>query len=459
MARTNVHASMAVCLRNGLAVLAAGVLVVSAASAGEGLLVGRPRDVTPGLAEGDQRWPAVAFGGGLYLVVWQEGEAMAGVKDTNILAARVSPDGKPLDPKGFVVCSAKGYQAYPAVAFDGRNFLVAWQDYRGGKDWDLYAARVAPQGKLLDPRGIAIAAVRGNQAHPTIASDGKRCLVVWSDLRPQQDHREGYALYCTFVQDGRPGDASGRELVSHYDPRRRRARSFLTPIARYDGQGFVLAAQAHPSGWSHGGAYLLRVSADGTPQPLRGGFLGECYALATDPAARRALLWSNCKTEHGHAQTRYLCSVITPEKELYQLALGLQRFFQPVNELWCAAVYDGKNFVAVVEQCPNYTGSREGRHGPVEVDLIATRVDPQTGQPLDTGAQEVPARACRDPRPYGKDKALLAKARPGIKVAAEAGVRERHPAMASAGNGRSLLVYSRHAGAGNYKIHAIPLSE
>ena len=70
------------------------------------LTAGSAFDVTPDLDEGDQRWPAVAAGKGVYLVVWQEGEAMAGVKDTNIFAARVSADGKLLDPKAIPVCTA-----------------------------------------------------------------------------------------------------------------------------------------------------------------------------------------------------------------------------------------------------------------------------------------------------------------------------------------------------------------
>ena len=52
-----------------------------------------------------------------------------------------------------------GDQLYPAVASNGSEFLVAWEDRRNGSidATDIYASRVAADGTTLDPDGIPIA--------------------------------------------------------------------------------------------------------------------------------------------------------------------------------------------------------------------------------------------------------------------------------------------------------------
>jgi hypothetical protein len=444
-------------LAGSLATLLAGVLAlgqasaVGSAEASEGLSVGRPFDVTPGLTEGDQRWPAVAFGKDTYLVVWQEGAAYAGEKDTAICAARISADGKPLDARTITVCPARGFQIYPAVAFDGTNFVVAWQDYRSGKDWDVYAARVSPDGKLLDAEGIAVADAPGNQVYPALASDGKRCFMVWSDLRPQASQPEGYGLSGAFLTDGKPQSKDGKELMPAGSGR---AGNFLTPLAAYDGDGFVVAANAGPNSWSPGASCVFRVSSEGVKSPHPGGFQAHGYSLAADPAGKRLLFWSNVKAGHGAYQPYYPLELSIAGKETTVMVHGLQTFHNPFNAMFCAAVYDGKGFLAVVEQ------SGEKSFAAEKIDLIATRVSPQSGQPLDLGYAPGPKTTAGDIRGAGQDPKLITAAdKHGIKVAAEPNVPERHPVMASSGDGRSLLVYERHGGIMKYKVHAVLLSE
>jgi len=114
--------------------------------------------------------------------------------------------------------------------------------------------------------------------------------------------------------------------------------------------------------------------------------------------------------------------------------------------------------VAVVEQFPEYN-ERVEAHRPIAVQLVATRVDPATARPLDAGAEAAPAEAWKDIRPYGKGRDRRPEPRRGIAVTNEPDAQHRHPAMASLGGGRSLVVYSRHAGPGRCKVHAVLLSQ
>lgn len=414
-----------------------------------GLKVGSAAAVAPEFPGGNQRWPDVAWGGGVYLVVWQEGSGYEGTADANIWAARVSAEGKPLDPKGVVVCRAGHHQLYPKVTFDGSNFVVAWQDYRSGRDWDVFAARVSPDGKVLDPDGFPVADGPGNQVHPNLASDGKQTFLVWSDLRPNPSGPERYVLAGTFLQDGKVAKPHGT-VLSEFG----KNGSLLGAIVRWEGEGYLIAAQKHPDGWSYGGSWLLHVKRDGQVEIIPFDYFGHSYTLATDPKSRRAYLWSYRQVGHGS----YNCvfqSAVWPKGERY-LVVGMPQHYAPTNELWAASVYDGKNFLVVSERGTDVKAGQKAGVA-VEVDLVATRIDPASGQPLDFGSVRFEEK---DPQKHGKQiEELRAKSPVGIVVAAEKGVFERHPALASSGDGRSLLVYSRHAGPGNFTLRFVVLAE
>jgi hypothetical protein len=129
--------------------------------------------------------PAVAFDGTSYLVVWS---ASGGTGCRCIFGARVTSRGEVLDTAAILIAAAGAFndQTLPAVAFDGTNFLVAWQDTRGSGD--IYAARVTPQGIVLDPSGITVCGAAGNQGAPSMCPDGAGTLVTWSDGRNGNEH-------------------------------------------------------------------------------------------------------------------------------------------------------------------------------------------------------------------------------------------------------------------------------
>ena len=123
--------------------------------------------------------PAVAPNGRGWLVVTVDWGGM----DYDVFGTRVSPAGGILAPGKFVISAASSDQSSPAVAWDGRNDFVVWEDYRSLQGYDIYGARVSPSGSVLDRFGIPISADWGDQFLPSVAWDGQRDLVVWEDSR------------------------------------------------------------------------------------------------------------------------------------------------------------------------------------------------------------------------------------------------------------------------------------
>ena len=72
-----------------------------------------------------------------------------------IIGTRVNAHGTVLDPHGIVISNHRGEQRFPAIAFDGKNYFVAWADH-AGPTRDIYGTRVSRSGRVLDPRGILI---------------------------------------------------------------------------------------------------------------------------------------------------------------------------------------------------------------------------------------------------------------------------------------------------------------
>lgn len=127
--------------------------------------------------------PAIAFDGTEYLVVWSD--TRNGV-ERDIYGARITPDGILLDPTGIAICTVTKNQVSPAVASNGNGFFVVWDDPRSGLGADasdIYGARVARDGTVLDANGFAISTANVGQHAPSVAFDGKDYVVAWEDGR------------------------------------------------------------------------------------------------------------------------------------------------------------------------------------------------------------------------------------------------------------------------------------
>jgi hypothetical protein len=141
-----------------------------------------PEALVLSTAAGSQRNPAVTFDGTDYMVVWEDGRN--GTSSYDIYGARLNVGGSLIDPEGIAISTAAGGQWNPAIAFDGTNYMVAWEDGRSGSySYDIYSARIDLSGTVLDLGGIAVVTTRDDQRHPAISFGGTSYMLIWADGR------------------------------------------------------------------------------------------------------------------------------------------------------------------------------------------------------------------------------------------------------------------------------------
>jgi len=135
-----------------------------------------------------QESPTVAWNGIDYLVAWSEwrDDVQADLYGARVSArAEVLRDGS----GGFAICRAPQGQGAARATWNGTNFVVAWRDERKSTKattlMDVYAARVSPAGRVLDPDGFAVAATDEYEDAPALAGRGDgAALVMWQHYDP-----------------------------------------------------------------------------------------------------------------------------------------------------------------------------------------------------------------------------------------------------------------------------------
>jgi len=123
--------------------------------------------------------PAVAFGGGVYLVVY----ATVNLPNHKVMGRRFARDGTPIDPAPFVIGS-NGID--PTVAFGGGRFLVAWDIFIGNKIDSIVGATVGTDGpadgeRLLTPApALELPEELGFVGRPSLGWNGRHFIVACS---------------------------------------------------------------------------------------------------------------------------------------------------------------------------------------------------------------------------------------------------------------------------------------
>ncbi len=126
---------------------------------------------------------AVAFDGINYLVVWsQPTEYEEEEKLLDIYGRLVSRTGLPVT-EPFPIISKPANQYQPAVAFNGTHYLVVWADNMGSASWDTINGRaVSTAGVPLGEELVISTAWDNGRGFPAVASNGVDFLVVWQDF-------------------------------------------------------------------------------------------------------------------------------------------------------------------------------------------------------------------------------------------------------------------------------------
>jgi hypothetical protein len=168
-------------------------------------------------ASTEQGHPVVVTGGAVSLAVWEDYRKGDGTPF--LMAARISQQGENLDPDGFQVCLAYSGQYAPSVAYDGERYVVAWSDDRNAliSGLDVYFARVTVEGWVLDPEGIVVNQDPQDQVWPLIAADAGMALCAWRQAGGEGEGTN--TLRCTrLTTDGQVLDAVPLTLENSLSP-------------------------------------------------------------------------------------------------------------------------------------------------------------------------------------------------------------------------------------------------
>ncbi len=214
---------------------------------------------SPPPAYGSSGAAAIASTGGTSVVLG----SFSPTYHAHVYGARFDAAATTLDSSLQLVTGAGNGQQRAAAAFDGSEYLLVWEEERAGNDTDIYGARVAADGTLLDPEGFAIASAPGTQRYPSVAAIPGTFLVTWEDLRPGVPFAESAVYVARVTGAGAVLDPAGIPIASAS------SSTFRMPAVAADGAAFLVAW--HPAPLEHHSAAAVRFTASGTvldPAPI-----------------------------------------------------------------------------------------------------------------------------------------------------------------------------------------------
>jgi hypothetical protein len=352
--------------------------VIASRVTSDGDVLGR---VTLSSLPGFARFPSVAWDGKQFLVVWQD-ERGGGPDGYDIYGARVKKDGTVVDPGGRPLVMLPGAQRFADVTWTGDHFLVVWEDDRFGTP-DIFGARLRRDLQPDATTDFAISAGPGEQTAPHVAHSGSKSLVVWDDTRLGPHRARGARV----GDDGRVLDPAGFTLSSGDEDEER-----LPGVAAGDQQFFVAfsGVDADLATFEH--ILGTRVQHDTTVKDspaLR--FTRSAYLQRNPAAASGAgsslVVWS----EEREGTTRLLATRVRPDGRVLDVPLTLPAGRPNANNL--AVAWNGDVWLVVWEDDltdGDILGARVSRSGelldPVSIPIATSpggQFEPAVASSLD----------------------------------------------------------------------------
>jgi hypothetical protein len=141
-------------------------------------------------APDSQRSPdIVEDGGGGAIIAWTD----KGGGSYDIYAQKIDGFGRPLlTVDGIPLCSTAGTQRDPRICPDGAGgAVVVWVDFRNS-NWDIFGQRMDSSGAIIWGKdGLAVCAAPLTQYSPQLVGGEWGTIVAWEDYR----NGKNYAIY------------------------------------------------------------------------------------------------------------------------------------------------------------------------------------------------------------------------------------------------------------------------
>lgn len=125
--------------------------------------------------------PSIAANDSGFVIAWCDYRSGNGY---DIYAQRYDASGATMGSNFLVNDDVSNFdQYYPSVAISDSGFVVAWDDYRSGSSWEIYAQRYGSTGSPIGGNFLVNDGGSSNAWCPSVAANDSGFMIVWYDYR------------------------------------------------------------------------------------------------------------------------------------------------------------------------------------------------------------------------------------------------------------------------------------